>query len=99
MSLSSWTPPPLIVEACRRMEATRPEGTCKLRFRFRIGSVSVQALPVSDPDFGPASGWSLCCSFAHGVVVEDPDWAIRSDDAKLDVHYRVRINGKWIESR
>jgi hypothetical protein len=31
-----------------------------------------------------------CCSDADGVVIADPDW-----DAK-DGHYRVRLDGQWI---
>lgn len=32
-----------------------------------------------------------CCSDADGSVVQDPDW-----DSK-DGHYRVRIDGDWID--
>jgi hypothetical protein len=39
----------------------------------------------------------LCCSFADGVVVEDPDWMPVSEGAKPRVQYRVRINGPWID--
>lgn len=38
-----------------------------------------------------ASKKGLCCSFADGVKVEDVDW-----DTK-DGHYRVRLDGKWID--
>ncbi len=44
-----------------------------------------------------ASRRGLCCSFADGVVVEDPDWAVVSDVAKPEVHYRVLIEGQWID--
>jgi hypothetical protein len=44
-----------------------------------------------------SSGRGLCCSFADGVVVEDPDWDVVSDVAKPEVHYRVRVDGKWID--
>ena len=37
------------------------------------------------------SGRGLCCSNADGVAVADPDW-----DSK-DGHYRVRIDGDWID--
>jgi hypothetical protein len=33
----------------------------------------------------------LCCSFADGVSVADVDW-----DTK-DGHYRVRLDGKWVD--
>lgn len=36
------------------------------------------------------SNKGLCCSVADGRVVTDPDW-----DSK-DGHYRVRIDGEWI---
>jgi hypothetical protein len=39
----------------------------------------------------------LCCSVADGLVVEDPDWMPLSESAKPHVHYRVRINGPWID--
>jgi len=38
-----------------------------------------------------ASGRGLCCSFADGVTVADPDWESR------DGHYRVRLYGEWID--
>ena len=37
-----------------------------------------------------ASGKGLCCSFADGHAVEDPDW-----DSKGG-HYRVRLDNQWI---
>jgi hypothetical protein len=37
-----------------------------------------------------SDGGGLCCSVADGVALEDPDW-----DTK-DRHYRVRIDGQWI---
>ena len=38
-----------------------------------------------------ASGKGLCCSFADGVAVEDPDWETK------DGHYRVRLKEGWID--
>jgi hypothetical protein len=38
-----------------------------------------------------ASGKGLCCSFADGHAVADPDW-----DSK-DGHYRVRLDNEWID--
>ena len=38
-----------------------------------------------------ASGRGLCCSMADGETVADPDW-----DSK-DGHFRVRLDGGWIE--
>lgn len=37
------------------------------------------------------SGRGLCCSNADGIAVSDPDWDSR------DGHYRVRLEGEWIE--
>jgi len=37
-----------------------------------------------------ASGKGLCCSFADGFVVSDVDW-------EKDGHYRVRLEGRWID--
>jgi hypothetical protein len=36
------------------------------------------------------SGKGLCCSFADGYVVADPDWESR------DGHYRVRVPNKTV---
>ena len=38
-----------------------------------------------------ASGKGLCCSFADGKSIADVDW-----DTK-DKHYRVRLDGAWID--
>ena len=38
-----------------------------------------------------ASKNGLCCAFADGVSVQDVDWDTQ------DRHYRVRIQGEWIE--
>jgi hypothetical protein len=37
-----------------------------------------------------ASGRGLCCSFADGVTVDDPDVDTDGD------HYRVRVDGAWV---
>src|ERR1700747_1571267 len=37
------------------------------------------------------SGKGPCCSDADGVTVSDPDW-----DSK-EGHYRVRLDGEWID--
>src|ERR1700726_4874413 len=38
-----------------------------------------------------ASGRGLCCSMADGETVSDPDWESK------DGHYRVRLEGTWID--
>lgn len=38
-----------------------------------------------------ASGKGLCCSVSDGRALEDPDWESAGD------HYRVRIDGAWID--
>lgn len=38
-----------------------------------------------------ASKKGICCSFADGVSVSDVDWDTR------DGHYRVRIDGAWVD--
>jgi hypothetical protein len=38
-----------------------------------------------------ASGKGLCCSFADGRTVEDPDVDMQGD------HYRVRVDGVWYD--
>jgi hypothetical protein len=37
------------------------------------------------------SGKGLCCSYADGYVVTDPDWESKSG------HYRVRIDNEWVD--
>jgi hypothetical protein len=37
------------------------------------------------------SGRGLCCSFADGSAVSDVDWESK------DGHYRVRLEGRWID--
>jgi hypothetical protein len=38
-----------------------------------------------------ASGKGLCCSFVDGFAVSDVDWESK------DGHYRVRLEGRWID--
>ncbi len=38
-----------------------------------------------------ASGRGLCCSFADGFSIQDVDWDTH------DGHYRVRLDGKWVD--
>lgn len=38
-----------------------------------------------------ASKKGLCCSFADGQTVEDPDWESK------DGHYRVKLEGEWVD--
>jgi len=38
-----------------------------------------------------ASGKGLCCSLVDGEMVADADWESK------DGHYRVRIDGEWID--
>ena len=44
-----------------------------------------------------SSARGLCCKYADGSAIEDPDWKMVSDPARLHVHYRVRINRVWID--
>jgi hypothetical protein len=37
------------------------------------------------------SGKGLCCSFADGSAVSDVDWESK------DGHYRVRLEGRWVD--
>ena len=45
------------------------------------------------------SGKGLCCSFADGATVKDVDWDTQrnADAADGEVHYRVRLDGQWID--
>lgn len=44
-----------------------------------------------------SSARGLCCSYADGFAIEDPDWKVVSDAERPHVHYRVRINSVWID--
>ena len=47
-----------------------------------------------------ASGKGLCCSFADGAAVKDVDWDTQRDASAgpdAEIHYRVRLNGRWID--
>jgi hypothetical protein len=44
-----------------------------------------------------ASRRGLCCAMADGHLVDDPDWTIVPDQSQRRFHYRVRINGPWID--
>lgn len=44
---------------------------------------------------GLKSGKGPCCSDADGYAVSDPDWDTKRDGDK--VHYRVRIDGEWVD--
>jgi len=37
------------------------------------------------------SGRGICCSDADGVAISDPDWESK------DGHFRVRLDGEWID--
>jgi hypothetical protein len=37
------------------------------------------------------SGKGPCCSDADGFVISDPDWESK------DGHYRVRLDGEWVD--
>jgi hypothetical protein len=39
----------------------------------------------------PVREAALCCSFADGFAVADPDWETK------DGHYRVRLGNDWID--
>lgn len=49
-----------------------------------------------------ASGKGLCCSFADGIKVEDPDWDTQCErgsgrrEQAENCRYRVRLSGQWI---
>jgi hypothetical protein len=68
------------------------------------GATLLTAWPVSARDDGrytnsPLKPWfdmlksgkGLCCSNADGIVISDPDWESK------DGHYRVRLDGEWID--
>lgn len=44
-----------------------------------------------------SSARGLCCKYADGSVIEDPDWKMVSDAAGVHIHYKVRINRVWID--
>jgi len=69
-----------------------------LAFAVFLAAVSTRAKAhdLSHPELNSwfdhlASGKGLCCSFADGVAVADPDWETK------DGHYRVRLEEGWID--
>ena len=44
-----------------------------------------------------SKGGGACCSQSDGKVVDDPDWTTIVDPAKPKVHYRVRLEGQWVD--
>ena len=44
-----------------------------------------------------SSARGLCCKYADGSVIKDPDWKMVSDAAGVHIHYKVRINRVWID--
>src|SRR5258708_24053627 len=69
--------------------------------RVRADYVAIVVAPAlaHDPSHPELNGWfdklasgrGLCCSLTDGETVADPDW-----DSK-DGHYRVRLDGAWID--
>ena len=47
--------------------------------------------PLKDWFGGLASKKGLCCSDADGALVQDADWESKNG------HYRVRIDGRWVD--
>src|SRR5262249_50645554 len=47
--------------------------------------------PLKEWFEGLSSGYGNCCSVADGLRIDDPDWEVR------DGHYRVRLQGGWID--
>ncbi|MGA7805075.1 hypothetical protein [Bradyrhizobium sp.] len=71
---------------------------------FAILAISLPVISVTARDDGryaasPLKAWfdslrsnkGLCCSVADGFAVSDPDWESRNG------HYRVRLDGKWLD--
>ena len=58
---------------------------------------SVQAHDHNHPEFDnwyqslKSSGGGVCCDGSDAFSVVDPDWEISGD------HYRVRLNGEWLD--
>ena len=98
----------MMVAASRALTKSAMTGTrrsLKLIVLASIGLVAVGAVSVRAHDDGryansPLKAWfdalhskggGPCCSNADGVALSDVDW-----DTK-DGHYRVRLNGDWID--
>lgn len=46
-----------------------------------------------------ASGKGLCCSFADGLALDDPDVdfaTVAGADGTTEIRYRVRIGAEWV---
>ena len=54
--------------------------------------MAVMLIPCSNPGSTASEArGARCCSDADGSVVSDVDWELK------DGHYRVRLEGQWID--
>jgi hypothetical protein len=81
-----------------KMKTTAREFVVGIVAVLLIGSVKARDLDNRYNDSGLkhwfdqlASGKGRCCSIADGQIVADSDWDSR------DGHYRVRLNGSWVD--
>jgi hypothetical protein len=77
-----------------------PENRAQRIFLGIFFAVFVVPVFAHDPSHPELNDWfnrlsskksGLCCSLTDGVTVADPDWESK------DGHYRVRLDGKWID--
>jgi hypothetical protein len=43
------------------------------------------------------SGYGQCCADADGMSIDDPNWKVVSDPSRPTVHYRVLLEGRWLD--
>lgn len=43
-----------------------------------------------------SQGGAHCCSDADGMSIEDPDWETVSNPDTPKIHFRVRLQGQWV---
>src|SRR5713101_1721451 len=81
-----WRPPLRITCAALLMALASPTGHARDRGQFGNSTPEMRAWFE-----GLRSGKGPCCSDADGSAVSDVDWETH------DGHYRVRLDGEWID--
>jgi hypothetical protein len=81
-----WKPPIQVTGAALLLALTAPPTLARDRGQYANSSPEMKAW-----FHGLRSGKGPCCSDADGSAVSDVDWESRGG------HYRVRIEGEWLE--
>jgi hypothetical protein len=86
LATGRWRAPLRIASAVLAMAVASPMGYARDRGQFTNSTPEMRAWFE-----GLRSGKGPCCSDADGSAVSDVDWETH------DGHYRVRIDGQWVD--